>query len=108
MAETRPFRALQYDEAKAGPLERLVAPPYDVISESEREDFLRRSPHNVVHLTLPDSEEQAARDLRDWREAGVLVRDERPAVWALAQTYVRADGVERTAHGYGVSRRVEP
>jgi uncharacterized protein (DUF1015 family) len=108
MAETRPFRALQYDEAKAGSLERLVAPPYDVISESEREDHLRRSPYNVVHLTLPDSEDQAAHDLRDWREAGVLVRDETPAFWALAQTYVGPDGVERTRNGYVVSLRIEP
>jgi uncharacterized protein (DUF1015 family) len=108
MAETRPFRALQYDEAKAGPLERLVAPPYDVISESEREDYLRRSPYNVVHLTLPDSEGQAAHALRDWREAGVLVRDETPAFWALAQTYVGPDGVERTRNGYVVSLRIEP
>jgi len=108
MAETRPFRALQYDEAKAGSLERLVAPPYDVISESEREDYLRRSPYNVVHLTLPDSEDQAAHALRDWREAGVLVRDETPAFWALAQTYLGPDGVERTRNGYVVSLRIEP
>src|SRR6266542_2435019 len=32
MAEVKPFRAERYDEAKAGPLEELVAPPYDVIS----------------------------------------------------------------------------
>ena len=32
------------------------------------------SPYNVVHLTLPDSEEEAAASLADWRERGVLVR----------------------------------
>src|SRR5438105_5153685 len=74
VADVRPFRALRYDEAKAGPLERLVAPPYDVISEEERTLLLALSPYNVVHLTLPDSEEQAGRDLCDWRDAGVLVR----------------------------------
>jgi uncharacterized protein (DUF1015 family) len=108
MAEIRPFRALQYDEAKAGPLERLVAPPYDVISNAQREEYLGLSPYNVVHLTLPDSEEQAARDLRDWRESGVLVRDQEPALWALSQTYVGPDRVERTRNGYVVSLRIEP
>jgi len=34
MAQIRPFRALRYSPA-AGPLERLVAPPYDVISAEE-------------------------------------------------------------------------
>jgi uncharacterized protein (DUF1015 family) len=61
VAELRPFAALRYDEERAGPLESLVAPPYDVLSEHERQAYLEKSPYNVVHLTLPDSEEQAAR-----------------------------------------------
>ena len=73
MAVVKPFRALRYDEAKAGPLETLVAPPYDVISPEQREELRARSPYNVVRLTLPDSEEQAAADLADWRDEGVLV-----------------------------------
>jgi uncharacterized protein (DUF1015 family) len=108
MAQIKPFRALRYDEAKAGPLARLVAPPYDVISEAERERYLGLSPYNVVHLTLPDSEEQAARDLRTWRDRGVLVRDDEPAFWALSQAYVGPDGVERTRNGHVVSLHLEP
>jgi uncharacterized protein (DUF1015 family) len=107
MAEVRPFRALRYSPA-AGPLERLVAPPYDVISPEERERFLARDPHNVVHLTLPDSEEQAARGLRDWQAEGVLEREENAAVWALSQTYVGPDGIERTRNGLVVTLRLEP
>ena len=37
MAVVKPFRALRYDEAVAGPLETLVAPPYDVISDEQRD-----------------------------------------------------------------------
>ena len=107
MAETRPFGALRYDESKAGPLEELVAPPYDVISEAERREYLARSPYNVVHLTLPESEEQAGRAIRDWHNSGVLARDER-ACWALSQTYVGPDRIERTRNGYVVSLRIEP
>src|SRR5438105_5946954 len=108
MAEIRPFRALRYDEGTAGPLEALVAPPYDVISDDDRRDYLARSLYNVVHLTLPESEEQAARDLREWRDSGVLARDETAAFWALAQTYVGPDGIERTRNGYVASLRIEP
>src|ERR671934_538097 len=107
MAEIRPLSALRYDEAKAGPLEELVAPPYDVISETERLEYLARSPYNVVHLTLPDSEDSAADVLRAWRGSGVLVRDE-ASYWALSQTYLGPDGVERTRNGYVVSLRIEP
>jgi uncharacterized protein (DUF1015 family) len=107
MAEIRPFAALRYDEAEAGPLESLVAPPYDVISDEERLQYLGRSPYNVVHLTLPDTDEQAAADLLAWRQSGVLAREE-PSYWALSQTYVGPDGVERTRNGYVVSLRIEP
>jgi uncharacterized protein (DUF1015 family) len=106
VAEVRQFRAERYGEA-AGPLDDLVAPPYDVISPEQRLEYLARSPHNVVHLTLPDSEEQAAALVRDWREEGALVRDE-PSAWALSQTYVGPDGVSRTRNGLVASLRVEP
>jgi uncharacterized protein (DUF1015 family) len=107
MADVRPFRALRYDEGTAGPLEQLVAPPYDVLSPAEREQYAALSPYNVVRLTLPESEEQAARDLRAWSETGVLAREQESAYWALSQTYVGPDGVERTRNGYVVALRLE-
>ncbi len=107
MAVVKPFRALRYDEATAGPLETLVAPPYDVITDEQREQLRARNPHNVVRLTLPDSEEQAARDLAEWRAQGILV-EEPPAVWALEQDYVGPDGVARTRFGIVASLKVEP
>jgi uncharacterized protein (DUF1015 family) len=108
MAVVKPFRAERYDESKAGPLERLVAPPYDVLSPEQREEYLARSPYNVVHLTLPDDEEQAGRDVTDWREQGVLVRDQEPVYWLLSQDYVGPDGVSRTRTGLVASLRAEP
>jgi uncharacterized protein (DUF1015 family) len=107
MPEIKPFRALRYDTEQAGPLEDLVAPPYDVIGPAEREEYLARSPYNVVHLTLPDSEEEAGRSLRSWGESGVLATEE-PAFWALSQDYVGPDGVARTRTGVVVSLQVEP
>jgi uncharacterized protein (DUF1015 family) len=92
-----PFRALRYD-GNAGSLSDLVAPPYDVIGPQEREQLAARNPHNVVHLTLPDSPAQAAEALAAWRSEGVL-REEEPALWWLEQTYVGPDGVERTREG---------
>jgi uncharacterized protein (DUF1015 family) len=108
VADVRPFRAERYDEAKAGPLERLVAPPYDVITPAERDRYLARSPYNVVHLTLPDDEQQAARDLAEWRAQGVLARDSDPSAWLLSQDYTGPDGVQRTRSGLVASLRAEP
>src|SRR3954464_6189407 len=107
MPTVRPFRALRYDQAKVGPLDALVAPPYDVISDAARLEYLERSPYNVVHLTLPESERQASDDLRAWREEGVLVEAE-PGVWWVAQDYVGPDGVGRTREGFSASVPVTP
>jgi uncharacterized protein (DUF1015 family) len=108
MAVVKPFRAERYDESKAGPLERLVSPPYDVISPEQREEYLARSPYNVVHLTLPDDVEQAGRDVAAWREEGVLAREPNPGYWFLSQDYVGPDGVPRTRSGLVASLRAEP
>jgi uncharacterized protein (DUF1015 family) len=108
VAVVRPFRALRYDEAVAGPLESLVAPPYDVIDAEQREELLRQSALNVVHLTLPDSEEDAAATLAQWREHGVLMRDPEPACWWLAQEYVGPDGIARRRAGFVAALRLEP
>jgi uncharacterized protein (DUF1015 family) len=108
VADVRAFRAERYDEAKAGPLERLVAPPYDVISPAERAEYLARSPYNVVHLTLPDDEAQAARDLAAWRSQGVVSRAAELSAWLLSQEYTGPDGVRRTRTGMVASLRAEP
>jgi uncharacterized protein (DUF1015 family) len=108
MAVVRPFRALRYDPAVGGPLESLVAPPYDVIGPEQREELRGQSPFNVVHLTLPDSEDEAAASLAEWQERGVLVRDPEPSSWWLSQEYVGPDGVGRRREGLVVALRLEP
>jgi uncharacterized protein (DUF1015 family) len=105
MARIRPFRALRYG---IGPLDRLVAPPYDVISDEQRSTYLARDPHNVVHLTLPETEDDAARLLAAWRGDGTLVEEPEPAYWWLEQRYVGPDGVARTREGFVAALGLEP
>ena len=102
MADVQPFRAVRYSGA-AGPLADLVAPPYDAVTPTERASLFTRSPYNVVHLTLPDSADEAGRLYREWLASGILVRDESPAAWFLAQQH---RGRER--HGVVVSLAAEP
>jgi uncharacterized protein (DUF1015 family) len=107
MPAVRPFRALRFDPGVAGALDLLVAPPYDVISSEQRLDYLARSPYNIVHLTLPESPEEAATTLSAWRAQGVL-RDEEPAFWWVAQDYVGPDGAARTRDGFAASVEATP
>jgi uncharacterized protein (DUF1015 family) len=104
----KPFRALRYDVGTAGSLDDLVAPPYDVITPEAHVRLEARSPFNAVRLVRPDNAEEAARDLADWLEGGVLVRDERPAVWLLEEEYTGPDGVRRARRGIVARARLDP
>lgn len=78
MADVRAFRALRYAE----PLEAVLAPPYDVLSEEQVQQYRARSPHNAVRLTRPGTDyEGAARLLQEWIAGGVLVEDGEAAMY---------------------------
>jgi uncharacterized protein (DUF1015 family) len=108
MPLVKPLRALRYDAAKAGPLDDLVAPPHDVITPENQARLLAASPYNAVRLVRPDDPDEAAGLLADWREAGILVRDEQPAVWALEEEFAGPDEVTRTRRGLAARVRLEP
>ncbi|HWK27666.1 MAG TPA: DUF1015 domain-containing protein [Solirubrobacter sp.] len=111
MADVEPLNALHYDLSKVGGLQPVAAPPYDVIDAAQRAELLRRSPYNVVEIDLPvnggDPYGHAASVLERWGEEGIVVRDDRPALWALAQDYTGPDGRQRTRHGVFARVRVE-
>ena len=110
MAEVEPLRALHYDLDRTGGLQDVVAPPYDVIAPEQRAELEARSPYNVVRIDLPvgaDPYATAAQQLEGWRTAGVIVRDEQPALWALEQDYVGPDGSQRRRRGFLARVRVE-
>lgn len=95
MATIRPFRGLRYTSA-AGPLTDLVAPPYDVLSQEERDAYAAKNDHNVVELTLPQGNAddrskfvkyaKSAALLADWRRNGILDTDN-PALYRYTQTF---------------------
>src|SRR4051812_6678267 len=111
MADVAPLQALHYDLQKVGGLQPVAAPPYDVIDAAQRQELLGRSPYNVVEVDLPqnggDPYAHAAAVLKQWSSDGIVVRDETPALWALAQEYTGPDGQQRTRHGVFARVKVE-
>jgi uncharacterized protein (DUF1015 family) len=107
MADLQPLRTLRYDPAAVGSLADVIAPPYDVIDDAMRAELAARSPYNVVHVDLPQSYERAAATMRDWRERGVLVREDEPTVWVLRQDYTAPDGARRSRTGFFARVRVD-
>jgi uncharacterized protein (DUF1015 family) len=110
MADVQPLRALHYELEQTGGLQDVIAPPYDVIDADQRMELERRSPYNVVAIDLPvgdDPYQNASDRLDQWLAEGVVVRDDTPAIWALAQDYVGPDGEARTRQGFLARVRVD-
>ena len=107
MAEVKPFRAVRYGE-RAGSLETLVAPPYDVISPAQARRA--RGPERAQRRP-PDPARGRGRRRRRLarlargRHAG---RGQEPGYWWLSQDYVGPDGVARTREGLVAALKAEP
>lgn len=84
MAEIRAFRAWRFSP-EAGEPATITCPPYDIISEEQRQAYLQTNPHNIIRLELPrdgaDPYAQAGEVLRGWIADGTLRRDDAPALY---------------------------
>jgi uncharacterized protein (DUF1015 family) len=97
MAEILPFKGIRYNLSKVGDPALVVSPPYDVISDEERENYYARHPNNVIRLILGkdlpgDTEEEnkymrAARYFQEWMAQQVLLQDEQPSIYIYQQDY---------------------
>ena len=98
VADVVPFHGLRFDESSAGPLGELISPPYDVISDADREALYGRSPYNVVRLEegRADPDEGAANNkytraktaLDEWIAKGILKIDTSPAFYLYDHYFV--------------------
>ena len=50
--EIRPFTGYRYNSKVAGPVNRVVSPPYDVYDAAMQEAAYKKSPHHYVRLIL--------------------------------------------------------
>lgn len=101
MAEIKPFRALRYTAA-AGDIAFLTCPPYDIISEEERQHYLRDNPCNVIRLELPKGDEpyaEAGRTLNSWLARGVLRQDTDPGFYIYEEEFT-AYGEKKKVKGF--------
>ena len=109
MADVVPFHGLRYVESKSGPLSDVIAPPYDVISDADREALYARSPNNVVRLEAGREEPgddpvtnkytRAKATLEEWLGRGVLKVDHAPAFY-LYDHYFEIGGERIRRRGF--------
>jgi uncharacterized protein (DUF1015 family) len=95
-----PFSALRYTPGID--LGAVVAPPYDVLSDTDVDELAARDAHNIVHVDVPrgpDRYAEAARLLRQWIADGVMVADESPTFTLYRREFTDAAGQRRDLVG---------
>ncbi|MGC3994589.1 MAG: DUF1015 domain-containing protein [Propionicimonas sp.] len=101
MPRIAPFRAVRY--APGADLQKVIAPPYDVLSPADVADLAALDAHNIVHVDVPsggaDRYEVAARTLAEWLADGVLVQDAAPSLTIYRMAFTDATGTSRTIVG---------
>jgi len=111
MVEVKPFRAVRYDPEKVS-MEKVVAPPYDIISEEEKENLHRRSEHNIARVDSAHGEGKSkylrAKELLEgWMKEEVLVEEEKPCFYYYTQDYTFNGRKKRLSGFLGLLRLEE-
>lgn len=112
MPYIKPFKALRYDARVAGRLDRVYAPPYDVISPKEQVALKARSAFNFVRLELPEGRDgaekyaAARRTLEAWKKSGALKLESEPSIYVYVQDY-RENGRKATRVGFLAAMRLD-
>lgn len=114
MADIQPLHAVRYDLDRVPSLAAVISPPYDVSDPVDRARLLGRTPLNVIAADLPDDRSapldvryaHSAELLHRWFEEGVLIQDEKPALWALEQRFAGPGGETVLRRGLFANVRV--
>ncbi len=88
MAIIKPIKPLRFTDKDS--IETCVCPPYDIISDKEREEIVSRNNRNIVILEKPEGEnkyENAAMLLKQWIAEGVLKRDDEEGIFVYQEKF---------------------
>jgi uncharacterized protein (DUF1015 family) len=115
MPRFEPFRGLRYQPDLA-PVTQVIAPPYDVISSTERVHLATRHSANSVLVELPEADLQGGRDryavaadLFDfWQAEGILVAEAAPSLYPYRMTDTEGRSTTGVIGALGLGEPGEP
>src|SRR3989339_724246 len=97
MVKVFPFAGLSYNKKKLKKFNKVISPPYDVISPEEQAAYYKESDFNVVRLILgkefPGDTEynnryvRAAAFMSGWLRHKILLLDDKPAFYVYEQRF---------------------
>jgi uncharacterized protein (DUF1015 family) len=95
--EVKPFKAFRFNASVVGDVGKCIAPPYDVINDTERDGLCQKNKYNIAHITKgqvtrSDNEQnnqytRAAEYLRSWIAEGALKEDDKETIYGYIQDF---------------------
>lgn len=117
MATIVAFPGIRYNRELSNNLEELITLPYDVISAADQDRYYDAHPNNVIRLELGrkfreddatnNRYTRSAQFLREWLAEGVLVPEEKPALYLYRQEFT-VDNQKKTRTGVIGGVKIEP
>ncbi|MHA2010449.1 MAG: DUF1015 family protein [Promethearchaeota archaeon] len=101
MPELISLRCFYYSKGKdPDTLRELVAPPYDVISEEEKQELKNKNSDNISHIILPETYEAAGLRLNEMISNNTIITNKSRCICIYGIEYIRPDTGEKTTR-YG-------
>ncbi len=106
MANIKPFRGIRYDPARIKDMSTVVSQPYDRVRHGLQDRYYALSEYNISRIIkgkefAGDDENsnvytRASGYLTKWLQAGILIREEQPAIYVYHQQFTLPDGKQVT------------
>lgn len=97
MSVIKPFKAVFYNKEKVKDVAKVMAPPYDIITEEAQIEFLNSSPYHFTHIDFnqsrPGDNEKENKYTRakvtfdKWLQDEILRRDDQDCIYFYKQEY---------------------
>lgn len=97
MAKIYPFKGIIYNKKKIKKMDKVVSPPYDVISPKMQDYYYQQSDFNTIKLILGkefagDTQYnnkyiRAAASFEGWLRHEIMVQDSKPAIYVYEQQF---------------------
>jgi uncharacterized protein (DUF1015 family) len=116
MVEVFPFKGVIYNKERIDKLDKVMAPPYDIISEDMQSDLYNKHPLNFVRLTLgkvlPDDNNKNNRYIRSgkllhkWIYEQVLVQTKKTAIFPYKILF-NVDNQQKEMNGFFILLKLD-
>jgi len=116
MVEISPFKGTTYNKEKIGELDKVMSPPYDIISDEMQNELYEKHPNNFVKLILgkqfpTDTDENnrysRAKELfNEWQKNSIFIESEKSAIYPYKIKYT-INNETKTMNGFFVLLKLD-